>query len=156
MSFIVIGGILAAAVGMLVSSAGLTMASAEIMTSSGLLPLLITAVISTLCIVILLQDLTARRRISRASGEPPVAGPPPETLIGGPAEFRRLGLWLLLSSGYALLTPVLGYETATAIALAIALFTFGKASWPVVLAVTAGVTLLLPMIFRHVFFTLVP
>lgn len=68
----------------------------------------------------------------------------------------RVAGWLGLSFGYAALTPFVGFEWATGVFLLVALIIFGKADWRLAALVAISMAFLIPLIFRNVFFTLVP
>lgn len=74
--------------------------------------------------------------------------------------FSRLGAkitgWLALSVGYGVATPVVGFEWATMAFLGCALSVFSRLRWWLIAIIAVGFAIVVPMIFRNVFFTLVP
>lgn len=119
-------------------------------TSPWLVPLIVSSAIVLVSIALLIGEVRdwLKRRAERPGAEA-VLQPPRST----PA---RVAGWLALSSGYGVATPLIGFEWATAIFLPVALRTFSHASWPLTIGLTAGMGILLPLVFRHVFQSLIP
>jgi len=135
--------------GMVASS--LSYMTAPASTSPWLMPLLVGAGIAVISLVLLASELVGRRTAMAAPDDIPADG----------TDFSQSTLptvltWIALSSGYAVTTPLLGFEATTFVFLVIALKLFGRTSWRVILLSAAGVSLVLPLIFRHLFYTLVP
>jgi hypothetical protein len=121
-----------------------------LVTSAWLFPLFISAAMAIVSAVLLVGEVAQRRAIAAESGPP---GAPTDT---GRATPARVTGWLALSAGYAIVTPQVGFEWATAVFLVFALKVFGGASWRLTLPVALGMAMVVPLIFRHVFSALVP
>ena len=120
-------------------------------TSPWLMPLLIGAGIVVVSLALLASEFVGRRTVAVASDDIPADG----------TDFRQSSAltvvtWLALSAGYAVITPQIGFEITTFVFLVIALKLFGKTSWRVILLSAAGISIVLPQVFRHLFYTLVP
>lgn len=118
-------------------------------TSAWLFPLFVSAAMAIVSAVLFVGEVAQRRRTIAAASVPAAS----TDVRATPA---RVAGWLALSAGYAIATPQVGFEWATGVFLIFALKVFGGASWRVTLPVAATIALLLPVIFRRVFFTLVP
>ena len=121
-----------------------------LVTSAWLFPLFVSAAMAILSGVLLVGEVAQRRRTVAAASVPAAST---DIVRATPA---RVAGWLALSAGYAIATPQVGFEWATSVFLIFALKVFGGASWRVTLPIAAAMALLLPVIFRRVFFTLVP
>jgi hypothetical protein len=119
-------------------------------TSAWLFPLFVSAAMAIVSAVLFVGEVAQRRRTVAAASVPAAST---DIVRATPA---RVAGWLALSAGYAIATPQVGFEWATGVFLIFALKVFGGASWRVTLPVAATIALLLPVIFRRVFFTLVP
>ena len=119
-------------------------------TSPWIVPLILSSAIVLVSIALLVVEVRdwLKRRAARPAADA-VRSLPKST----PA---RVAGWLALSGGYGVATPVIGFEWATAIFLPVALRTFSRASWPLTIGLTAGMGILLPLVFRHVFQSLIP
>ncbi len=123
--------------------------SAPVLASPWLLPLLVSIVMSLIAVALIFGEIAERRK---------AAGSPAQRVAEGalqPQGYRMIG-WLGLCSAYAIATPWVGFEWATLVFMPVALWAFGRASWPVIGALTLAMALALPLIFRHVFQSLVP
>jgi hypothetical protein len=120
-------------------------------TSPWLMPLLVGGGIVVVSAVLLASDLFGRSRAVAADAEIPADG-----TDFSQSTILTVLIWLALSTGYALVTPLAGFELTTFVFLIIALKIFGRTSWPVILLSAAGVAIVLPLVFRHLFYTLVP
>lgn len=119
-------------------------------TSPWIVPLILSAAIALVSIVLLIGEVREwRQRRTKRHGADVVQKLP------GSTRTRVVG-WLALSGGYGVVTPLIGFEWATAVFLPLALRTFSRASWAWTIGLTAGMALLLPLIFRYVFQSLVP
>lgn len=119
-------------------------------TSPWIVPLILGVAIALVSIALLIGELRHRRgRHAKRPGADVVLRLP------GSTPTRVVG-WLALSGGYGVAAPLIGFEWATAIFLPLALRTFSRASWAWTMGLTAGMALLLPLVFRYVFQSLVP
>lgn len=123
--------------------------SGPISTSPWLMPLLVGVAMAVVSGALAVPEIRARRLAVPA---PPPGADEEQVHPGVP----RVAGWLALSAGYAIAVPLTGFEWATIVFLVIALRLFGAAGWKTVVAVSLAVALLIPLVFRHVFFTLVP
>jgi hypothetical protein len=129
------------------ATAGLQMAR-PIATSPWLMPLIVTIAMAIVSAAIFAAEYQQRASQPSTSDSAPDAA--------GRASPLRVASWLALSAGYAVATPIVGFEWATGVFLVFALKAFGGASWRTALPIALAMALLLPMVFRRVFFTLVP
>ncbi|MGH8612360.1 MAG: tripartite tricarboxylate transporter TctB family protein [Gammaproteobacteria bacterium] len=119
-------------------------------TSPWIVPLIVSSAIALVSIALLIGEVRDRlKRRAKRLGADAVLLLPRSTPM-------RVAGWLALSSGYGVATPLIGFEWATAIFLPVALRTFGRPSWAWTIGLTAGMALLLPLVFRYVFQSLVP
>lgn len=147
MSFIVQAVILLAASVMAVQSVAYL--KPPIVTSPGILPLLISVAAALMAGALMVADLARGTVRPRAMAE----------LWRNPQTRRtalRTSAWLALATGYAVLTPVIGFTWATLAFLLVALRMFGELAWWRVAAIAVPVAVVVPLVFRHVFFTIVP
>jgi hypothetical protein len=120
-------------------------------TSPWLMPLLVGSGIVVVSLALLASEFVGRRAGMAALNAIPADG----------TDFSQstpliVITWLVLSTGYALIVPLIGFELTTFVFLVIALKLFGRTSWRVILLSAAAVSLVLPLVFRHLFYTLVP
>lgn len=119
-------------------------------TSPWIVPLVLSAAIALVSVALLIGEVRDwHQRHARQSGAdvvPRLPGSTPARVVG----------WLALSGGYGVAAPLIGFEWATAIFLPLALRNFSRASWAWTIGLTAGMALLLPLVFRYVFQSLVP
>jgi hypothetical protein len=127
-----------------------TRLAAPVATSPWIVPLIVCSGIVLVSIALLVAEVRhwPKKRAARPAAD--AVPPPPRST---PA---RVAGWLALSGGYGVATPLIGFEWATAIFLPVALRTFSRASWPLTIGLTAGMGILLPLVFRYVFQSLVP
>jgi hypothetical protein len=147
-SLVVVSGIFVAALAMLIAS--LRLFGGPLSTSAGLFPLIVAVATLLVAGLVIIGDV---HRLRNASGP---GTPAPETLSGDRRDFKLLAAWVALAALYAIATPIVGFEIATFVMLAVALKVFGKASWLVIATVPLAIALILPFVFRHVFHTLIP
>ncbi len=118
--------------------------------SPWLFPLIVSSAIAMVSIALLVGEVRGRLR---ARAQPSETDTFPLLPRSTPA--RVVG-WLALSGGYGIATPLIGFEWATTIFLPVALRTFSGASWVWTISLTAGMALVLPLVFRYWFQSLVP
>jgi hypothetical protein len=124
--------------------------TAPISTSAWLMPLIVTIAMAIVSAVIVIGEVMHRTAAAWTT-----EGPQADASLATSTPLRIAG-WLALSGGYAVVTPMVGFEWATGIFLVLALKVFGGASWRITVPVAVGMALLVPLIFRRVFYTLVP
>ena len=119
-------------------------------TSPWIVPLIVSSAIVLVSVALLIGEV--RERLKRRAERPAADA----VLLLPRSTPARVAGWLALSGGYGVATPLIGFEWATAIFLPLALRTFGRASWPLTIGLTAGMAILLPLAFRYVFQSLIP
>jgi hypothetical protein len=117
-------------------------------TSAWLMPLFVSAVMALVSAALVISEIVLRRTVP--------AGRAPTAVEAAKSTPARVAGWIVLSAGYAIVTPQIGFEWATVVFLILALKVFSGASWRLTLPVAAVMALLVPLIFRHVFSALVP
>lgn len=117
--------------------------------SPWLLPLIVSVIMSLIAVALIIGEFAERRRAAASPARQLAqdAEPSPGYCMVG---------WLGLCATYSIATPWIGFEWATLAFMPLALCLFGRASWPVIAALTLAISLLLPLVFRHVFQSLVP
>lgn len=145
MAFLVEAVVLLIAVGMTVSAA--LQIAPPYLTSAWLLPLIVGSVMCVLS-----ATLVAAEAKRFAAAAPRASA---RRLVMSPLGARMAG-WLALSVGYGIATPIVGYEWATLAFLACALSIFARLEWWLTAIIAAGFALVVPFVFRNLFFTLVP
>lgn len=127
-----------------------TRLAAPVATSPWIVPLIVCSAIVLVSIALLAEEVRDWLKKHAARHAADSVLPPPRST---PA---RVAGWLALSGGYGVATPSIGFEWATAIFLPVALRTFSRASWPLTIGLTACMGILLPLVFRYVFHSLIP
>jgi hypothetical protein len=127
-----------------------TRLAAPVATSPWIVPLILSSAIALVSLALLIGEVRDRHRRRAKRTETDVVPQLPRS-----TRTRVVG-WLALSGGYGVVAPLIGFEWATAIFLPLALRTFSRASWAWTIGLTAGMALLLPLVFRYVFQSLVP
>jgi hypothetical protein len=122
--------------------------SAPLATSAWLMPLVVTSAMALVSAAIVIREILERRAaVASAAGTTADAPYTTGAWVAG---------WIALSAGYATVTPLVGFEWSTVVFLVVALKVFGGASWRLTLAVAVAMALVVPLVFRRLFFTLVP
>lgn len=120
-----------------------------LISSPGILPLFVAIVIVSMTLSLLVSDLRKEGfRLDKLRSA---------FRLGGTRDtvLRVLG-WLALSVGYAVATPLTGFEWATASFLLAALYLYARLAWWKILTTAAGIALGIPLVFRYVFHTIIP
>jgi hypothetical protein len=135
------------AIGMAIQSIGYL--TTPIVTSPGIMPLLVSTAGALIAGMLLVLDVV-RGNISATRIR--------ESLQS--SEFRvraaKATGWLFLATTYAVATPFVGFTWATLAFLGIALTIFARLSWWRTTFVAMAMATLVPITFRHLFFTIVP
>lgn len=120
-----------------------------IITSPGILPLVVSVAAALLAGALLVGDFlsgaVSLRRIRRMFVGPSIRD----------RAMRTTG-WLVLASGYAVATPVVGFMLATLVFLLIALVVFARLVWWQAAIAAIAIATIVPLVFRYVFFAIVP
>lgn len=135
------------AIAMAVQSLGYL--TAPIVTSPGILPLLVSVAATLIAGMLVVLDVV-RGNISIARIKMSLRSP----------AFRdravRAAGWLSLATAYAIATPFIGFTWATLAFLGAALTLFARLAWWRTAIVAVAMATLIPIAFRYLFFTIVP
>ena len=139
--------ILVVAVAMAIQSIGYL--TTPIVTSPGILPLIVSAAMATIAGALLAAEFArGDASVSRLSG-----------CMRSP-EFRQRATratgWLMLATLYSVATPIVGFTWSTIVFLAIALTIFGRLVWWRTAISAIAMATLIPIAFRTLFHTIVP
>lgn len=147
MSFVVQSIILIA--GLLIAVQSIYYLREPIVTSPGILPLIVSMAIVVISGFLLVSDFLGGRYSTKA-GYQWLTGAANRAKIG------RISGWLGLASAYAIFTPQIGFTWATLAFLIIALKIFAGLSWVRTMIYAALVATIVPLIFHYVFSAIIP
>lgn len=147
MSFVVQSIILIA--GLLIAVQSIYYLREPIVTSPGILPLIVSMAIVVISGFLLVSDFLGGRYSIKA-GYQWLTGAANRAKIG------RISGWLGLASAYAIITPQIGFTWATLAFLIIALKIFAGLSWVRTMIYAALVATIVPLIFHYVFSAIIP
>jgi hypothetical protein len=114
--------------------------------SPWLMPLVVGSITAIVTAIVLVSEIRQRIRDKTS---------PQQTTSESPTVVRVAG-WLLLTTVYAVATPIFGFEWSTVVFLLIALQIFGNANLWTTVGTAIAVAGVLPLVFRHVFHAIVP
>lgn len=117
--------------------------------SPGILPLLVALAMAVLAAGLLIGEIR-NGAVSLSAARRYFAVP------DNRAKALRTAGWLSLSTLYAVATPQIGFAWATLAFLVVALAVFAKLAWWKVLILAVAIATIVPVIFRYVFFAIVP
>ena len=120
-----------------------------IVTSPGILPLVVSVAAATIAGFLLVADFLGGR-VSLVPLRRML------TLQESRTKAARTAGWLGLASAYAITTPVIGFTWATMGFLVIALKVFARLAWMRTVVIAVAIATIVPLFFRYVFFSLVP
>ena len=147
MSFVVQSIILIA--GLLIAVQSIYYLREPIVTSPGILPLIVSMAIVVISGFLLVSDFLGGR-YSIKHGYQWLTG------AANRAKIRRISGWLGLASAYAIITPQIGFTWATLAFLIIALKIFAGLSWVRTMIYAVLVATIVPLIFHYVFSAIIP
>jgi len=147
MSFVVQSIILIA--GLLIAVQSIYYLREPIVTSPGILPLIVAMAIVVISGILLVFDILGGR-YSIKHGYQWLTSPANRAKIG------RISGWLGLASAYAITTPQIGFTWATLAFLIIALKIFAGLNWVRTMIYAALVATIVPLIFHYVFSAIIP
>lgn len=139
--------ILFGAVAMAVQSIGYL--TPPIVTSAGILPLVVSVAMAVIAGALLVTEfIRGNASVSRLAASL------------GSSVFRqraaRAAGWLTLATLYAVATPFIGFTWTTLAFLVVALTAFARLAWWRIAIIAVAMATLIPIAFRHLFFTIVP
>ena len=115
--------------------------------SPWLMPLVVGSATAIVTLILLASELRLRiHEKARAVQHDGSASP----------SIPRIAGWLMLTTAYAVLTPIFGFEWTTVVFLLVALQLFGRASLLTSICTAVVMAGILPVVFRHVFHAIVP
>lgn len=147
MSFVVLSIILIA--GLLIAVQSIYYLREPIVTSPGILPLVVAMAIVVISGILLVFDFLGGRYSIKH-------GYQWLTSATNRAKIGRISGWLGLASAYAITTPQIGFTWATLAFLIIALKIFAGLNWVRTMIYAALVATIVPLIFHYVFSAIIP
>ena len=147
MSFVVQSIILIA--GLLIAVQSIYYLREPIVTSPGILPLIVAMAIVVISGILLVFDFLGGRYSIKH-------GYQWLTSAANRAKIGRISGWLGLASAYAITTPQIGFTWATLAFLIIALKFFARLNWVRTMIYAALVATIVPLIFHYVFSAIIP
>ena len=147
MSFVVQSIIFIA--GLLIAVQSIYYLREPIVTSPGILPLIVAMAIVVISGTLLVFDFMGGRYSIKQ-------GYQWLTSAANRAKIGRISGWLGLASAYAITTPQIGFTWATLAFLILALKIFARLNWVRTMIYAALVATIVPLIFHYVFSAIIP